>query len=43
MKPSGRVGLTRGVLVGCVCVPSVAQVLVLTLLWYLAYARFSRV
>lgn len=43
MKPSGLLGLTLGVLVACFFVPSFAQVLVLTLLCYLAYTRFSRV
>ncbi len=42
-RPSTIVLLTLGVLVGCFLVPSLAQVLALTLICYLAYLRFSRV
>lgn len=42
-QPSTIVLLTLGVLVGCFLVPSLAQVLALTLICYLAYLRFSRV
>ena len=42
-RPSTIVVLTLGVLVGCFLVPSLAQVLALTLICYLAYLRFSRV
>ena len=42
-RPSTIVLLTLGVLVACSLVPSLAQVLALTLICYLAYLRFSRV
>lgn len=42
-QPSSIVLLTLGVLVGCFLVPSLAQVLALTLICYLAYLRFGRV
>ena len=42
-QPSTIVLLTLGVLVGCFLVPSLAQVLALTLICYSAYLSFSRV
>ena len=42
-RPFTIVLLTLGVLGGCFLVPSLAQVLALTLICYVAYLRFSRV